>query len=268
LTLLLLAERNWRNWKAALRFGGIALLTLVVGLFPFALADWSDLVYSLVTFHGRLPIGGGSIWDLTLGTPLVSLGRHYDSEFVLGASVILSFVLLIRCPRLRLGSPDVFALLAVSGLCFPLFLKTLWPYYYLDAYMFLGVWWLAMAREIPGWSQRIVWLAGVCLPASAVLAGQLAEYGLDSNEQVWTESWSLVMALVTVGMIALILAILWYQGRTRTRSLRREEVPAWPSRMLIQYAGGGSREHLPVTSDWDSHSRSDTARSNASREER
>jgi len=263
LTVLLLAERNWKNWKEALRFGGTALLTLALGLLPFALADRRDLVYSLLTFHGLLPVGGGSVWGLTLGTPLASLGNQYDSEFVLGASVILS-VLLIWRPRMRLGSPDVYALLAVSGLCFPLFLKTLWPYYYLDAYMFLAVWWLAMAQEITDWSQRLVWFAGIALPASAVLAGQLAEYGLDTNGEYWTESWTLVMTLVTIGMMSLILALLWYQGRPRPQSARSEAMPAWPSQMLVQYSGGGSsREHLPVTSDQDSQSRSDAARNNA-----
>jgi len=240
LTLLLLAERRWKNWKAALRFSGVALLTLALGLLPFALADQSDLIYSLVTFHGDLPIGGGSLWELTLGTPLASLGTHFDSEFVLGASVILSFVLLVSRPRMRLGSPEVYALLAVSGLCFPLFLKTLWPYYYLDAYMFLAVWWLAMAREFSDWSERIIWLAGLILPASAVLAGQLAEYGLDTSDQIWTESWSLAMTLVTVGMMALILSLLWYQRRPHPRSLRQEELPARTPQMLVQYSGGRS----------------------------
>jgi hypothetical protein len=246
LTLLLLAERNWKNWKAALRFSGIAVLTLALGLLPFALADRNDLVYSLLTFHGLLPIGGGSVWGLTLGTPLASVGLHYDSEFVLGASVILSFALLMLRPRIRLGSPDVYALLAVSGLCFPLFLKTLWPYYYLDAYMFLAVWWLAMAQEITGWSQRLVWLAGVCLPASAVLAGQLAEYALDTNGESWTESWTLIMTLVTVGVMALILSILWYQGHPRLRSLGREQMPAWSPQILVQYSGGGSSREIPA----------------------
>src|SRR5262249_53281310 len=89
LALLVLAERNWKNWKEALRFGGVALLTLGLGLLPFALADPRDLIYSLLTFHGLLPVGGGSVWGLTLGTPLASLGYQHDSEFVLGASVIL-----------------------------------------------------------------------------------------------------------------------------------------------------------------------------------
>src|SRR5215469_4066650 len=65
LTLLLMAERNW--W-AALRFSGCALLTLAVGLLPFALADRGDLIYSLVTFHGLLPSGGGAVWGLLENT--------------------------------------------------------------------------------------------------------------------------------------------------------------------------------------------------------
>jgi hypothetical protein len=93
LTLLLMAERKW---CAALRFGGCALLTLAIGLFPFALADRGDLIYSLVTFHGLLPIGGGAVWGVFENTSLSSIGDHYDSFFVVGSCLLLSLVLLLR----------------------------------------------------------------------------------------------------------------------------------------------------------------------------
>jgi hypothetical protein len=225
LTLLLLFSRNW--WGAA-RFAGIAVATLALGLLPFALADRRDLVYSLFTFHGHLPIGGGSIWGLTLGTPLATLGYHFDTVFVVGSSVILSVALLVWRRNIRLGSADVYALLAVSGLCFPLFLKTLWPYYYLDAYMLLALWWLARAGGPKSLGARILWLCGAILPCSAVLAGQLAEFGLTSNGEIWTEGWSLTMTVVTLAMVALVLGILWYKGLpSRKREERPLPEPAW-----------------------------------------
>ena len=225
LTLLLLFSRNW--W-GAVRFAGIALATLALGLLPFALADRRDLVYSLFTFHGELPVGGGSIWGLTPGTPFASLGYHYDSVFVVGSSLVLSLALLVWRRNIRLGSADVFALLAISGLCFPLFLKTLWPYYYLDAYMLLALWWLSLAGGPKSLGTRILWLCGAILPSSAVLAGQLSEYGLTSSGGFWTEGWSLTMTVVTVAMMALVLGILWFKGLpSRRREERQLPEPAW-----------------------------------------
>jgi hypothetical protein len=225
LTLLLLFFRDWRG---AVRFTGVAVGTLALGLLPFALADRSDLVYSLLTFHGQLPVGGGSVWGLTLGTPLETVAYRYDSFFVLGSSLILSVALLVWRRNLRLGSADMYALLAISGLCFPLFLKTLWPYYYLDAYMLLALWWLAQAAGLKSWGARIVWFCGAILPLSAVFAGQLAEYGLTSNGNSWSQGWSLTMTVVTLAMMVLILGILWFKGPPRwRRGERHQPEPAW-----------------------------------------
>jgi hypothetical protein len=210
LILLLIAERNW--W-AALRFGGCALLTLAIGLLPFVLADRGDLIYSLVTFHGLLPIGGGAVWGVLENTSLSSIGDHYDSFFVIGVCLLLSLALLFRYRTLRLGSGDVYGLLALCGLCFPLLLKTLWPYYYLDAYMFLALWWLSSARPLPTLQAGIRWFIGAGLPLSAVLAGQLAEYGLTSSGGSWTTGWSITMTGMTLGMMALIIAILEFRAR-------------------------------------------------------
>jgi hypothetical protein len=209
LTLLLMADRNW--W-AALRFAGCALLTLAIGLLPFALADRGDLIYSLVTFHGLLPIGGGAVWGLFENTSLASIGDHYDSFCVIGVCLLLSTALLFRYRTLRLGSGDIYGLLALCSLCFPLLLKTLWPYYYLDAYMFLALWWLSSARPLLRLRARIRWFMGAGLPLSAVLAGQLAEYGLTSSGGGWTTGWSITMTGVTLGIMALIIGILEYRA--------------------------------------------------------
>lgn len=223
LTALLLADRKWRE---ALRFAGAALVTLALGLLPFVLADRSDLTYSLLTFHGLLPIGGGSIWAVLGATPLGNLGYHYDSLFVVGASLVLSPLLLWRFRRLRLGSGDVYALLAVSGLCFPLLLKTLWPYYYLDTYMLLALWWLSSARPLPNARARLRWLLGAILPLSTVLLGELADYALTSNSGSWTKGWSLAMTLLTFSLLLATTGILWYRSRYRTEpGLRVETAP-------------------------------------------
>jgi hypothetical protein len=61
-----------------------------------------------------------------------------------------------------------------------------------------------------------------------VLAGQLAEFGLTSNGEIWTEGWSLTMTVVTLAMVALVLGILWYRGLpSRKREERPFPEPAW-----------------------------------------
>jgi hypothetical protein len=228
LTLLLL---RGRDWSGALRFVGCAALTLGLGLLPFALADRADLIYSLVSFHAGLPVGGGSLWGALGDSPLVAIGDHYDSEIVLGAALLFTLLVLAFRRDLRLGKEPlepgagaIYALLAIAGLCFPLFLKTLWPYYYLDTYMLLALWWLSMARNLNSWGARIRWCAGAVLPLSAVFAGQLAETGLTAEgTNSWTQQWSLIMTIVTASMIAVILLLLWYGSHSSTRRMRGGE---------------------------------------------
>ena len=127
------------------------------------------------------------------------------------ASVTVDSVIGVR--KISLGSSYMYGLLSLCSLCFPLLLKTLWPYYYLDAYMLLAGWWLASARPLPNWGARIRWFMEAALPLSAVLAGQLSEYGLTSNVDGWTTGWSITMTGVTLAMMGIILVLLEYRSR-------------------------------------------------------
>jgi hypothetical protein len=60
------------------------------------------------------------------------------------------------------------------------------------------------------------------------VAGQLSEYGLTSNGEIWARGWSLTMTAVTVAMMALVLGILWFKGfPRRSREERELPEPAW-----------------------------------------
>ena len=63
---LLLATRRWR---AAALVGGLAVAVVAVGLAPFVVVDRRDIVYAFVTWHGREPIGGNSLWSIFKRTP-------------------------------------------------------------------------------------------------------------------------------------------------------------------------------------------------------
>lgn len=170
LLIVLLARRRWHalGW-----LGGGAGASIALGLLPFYLGDRADLIYSLVTFHGELLVWGGSIMQAFVNTPYGALAQHDDTLFVLGGAVAVSVALALARRDLRPGVRDVYALLALAGLCFPLFLKTVWPYYFLDAYILLAVWWLGSPHALDtlrGW-------LGALLPAYFVGCAFLTEFG-------------------------------------------------------------------------------------------
>lgn len=205
LTLLLRGERG-----AAVRMSAVAAGTVALGLLPFWLADSRNLTYSLLTFRGVLPIGGGSLWLLASGTPLESFARHDDGLVVMAAAAILTLLTLLLRRDLSVRSRDVYAVLAVAGLCFPLLLKTLWPYYYLDISIFLTLWWLAAVPSMRTWNARLRWLAGGAAPLAAIGIAELSELVYSSFlNQIWTLPWSLAIGLATFALLAAVCAALW-----------------------------------------------------------
>jgi hypothetical protein len=216
--MVLLLARD-RRWKDSLRFGSTAVGTLALGLLPFWLADRSDLVYSLVSFRQRLPVAGGTFWRLTYGTPLLAVGQRWDSVAVLAAATLICVVVLALRPKLDTGSRDLYGLLAVCALCFPLGIKTLWPYYFLDAYTLLAIWWLAHPRPAAG-SARLWWWLGLLGLAATVGIAQLAEATVTRFDNgIWDVSSSLA---VSIPVLALTLAV----GLWLCIGVRHERLPA------------------------------------------
>ena len=212
-----------RDWRALWRFGAALVGTMAAVLLPFAIADGRDLLYSLVTFHGRLPVGGGSFWGLTLGTPLEAFARQYDSATVLVVAALLSVIVVLWRRDLTLASPALYLLLALSSLCFPLLLKTLWPYYFLEPFTFLAIGWFAAA---PSLGDRLrVWLRwglALLLPAMTVGFAAMREVGI-TMDQTRGESRSLTLALTI--MLALTMATILWLLLARFPSRRKSTAP-------------------------------------------
>ncbi|HEX9057762.1 MAG TPA: hypothetical protein VF818_09540 [Ktedonobacterales bacterium] len=194
--LVLLFAR--RRWKPGFWLGGSAAATVGAGLLPFYLASPSDLLFSLVTFRGALPVGGGSIWGLTVGTAYESVAQRFDSVFVLGSALVISVVIVVVRRDLTPDSRNVYALLALSGIMFPLFIKTLWPYYFLDLYVLLAVWWLG---QVATWYSARRWLEAL-LPAFFVGCALIAEYGVSlSSYAVEKTQENLAMTVLLMGFV-------------------------------------------------------------------
>lgn len=212
LALLLLRRRRWQECALLL---GVAGFVAALGFLPFWLADRADVLYSLVTFRASLPVGGGSFWELFQGTPLYSFGLMHDSLVAVALVLVVSAATLALRPDMDVSSREVYALLALCGLCFPLAIKTVWPYYFLDTYVLLGVWWLSglgRAQRAGTSAAWLRWWLGAALPLASIGVALLGEYGASSaGYGIWSP---LATALMTAATFALALAAaLWMWRR-------------------------------------------------------
>ena len=211
LGLLLLARGRGR---AVAWFAGGAAFTVALGLLPFALADPKDTIYSLVTHRGSLPVGGGSIWQLVLGTPYQSVAQRADVLFVLGLAVLLSLVVILGRKDLEPSSPDIYGLLALVALALPLMAKSVWPYYFLDAYVLGAVWWLGQAGPLLS-RRRFV---GAAVPLVATIGSLLTEYEFGTSAGRIRLSEGVAMGLVLAALTTALAVRLRRRGPARERS--------------------------------------------------
>jgi len=174
LAVLLLVRGRWRGLIA---LGGSAAVTIALGLSPFLFADPTDTIYSLITHRAMRPVGGGSLWQLLVGTPYLWIPQRIDIVFVLGLAALLSLIVIIARRDLQPSSRDLYGLLALTALTLPLLAKSVWPYYFLDAYVFGAVWWLGQAEPL-ALRRRLV---AVAIPLVAFLGTLLTEYEMPSS---------------------------------------------------------------------------------------
>ena len=206
LALLLLARGRWR---VTALLAGSAALTAALGLLPFVLADPKDTIYSLLTHRGSLPVSGGSVWQLLVGTPYEWVPQHGDIFFVLGLAVLVSLLVIRARPELETSSRDIYGLLALTALILPLLAKSVWPYYFLDAYVFGVVWWLGQVDPL-ALGRRLM---GAMVPLIATIGTLLTEYEMGTTDARIRLTEGVAMGLVLTLLIAALAA------RLRQRSL-------------------------------------------------
>jgi hypothetical protein len=207
IALILAARQRIRD---ALWLALGAMNALLAGLLPFLIADTRDTLFSLVAFRSALPVGGGNVWSLSDAPAFLSAGQRYDALLALAAAALLTVAILALRRDLTIASPDLFGLLTLTTLCFALFIKTLWPYYYLEAALFATVW--AIARSIEPlrahgrqWLMRFGEISLAWLPRLGVMVCALvAEYGLEANSyEGWLRPWGLILALLNLIAVTL-----------------------------------------------------------------
>jgi hypothetical protein len=195
LGLLLLARGRWR---ALIALVAGAAVTVAFGLLPFLVADPTDTIYSLLTHRALMPVGGGSLWQVLVGTPFLWIPQRADVVFVIGLAALLSLLVIAGRPDLEPSSPDIYGLLALTALTLPLLAKSVWPYYFLDAYVFGSVWWLGQAEPL-ALRRRVV---AVTIPSIAVLGTLLTEYEMPASAAHMRLLEGVVMGVILAALTA------------------------------------------------------------------
>jgi hypothetical protein len=140
-----------RRAKPAITMIVAAVITVAAGLAPFLIADGPAVGHSLVTYRGGLPIAGGSFWLLARQTPWEGVAQHGDVYLAIAVAVALTAVTVRRRPSTVTTATGLLGLLTVVACCFPLFAKTVYPYYLLEPYVFGAAWWLARPGSALNW---------------------------------------------------------------------------------------------------------------------
>lgn len=202
---LLLVPLSARRIKPAAALFVATAATAAIGLAPFLAADGSHTIYSLLTYRGQLPIGGGSLWLVAYNTGWAGLVERADGYLVLVIVAALCGATL----RLRRSAASTITglagLLTVATACFAMFAKTVLPYYLFEPYVFGAVWWLARPERVLTWRVAVPLL----LTGDAFLAKAGAMLPLNGAGMAEGVASSATLGLV----IALVMADIW--GGTR-----------------------------------------------------
>lgn len=207
--LVLLVRRRWASLTWTL---GCAALVVALGLLPFLLADPVNTIYSLVTHRGDVPVAAGSFWQLVVGTPYEWLPQHLDVLFVLGIAGLVSLVVLLLRRDLEPWSPDLYGLLALTAVALPLLAKNVWPYYFLDAYVFGTIWWLGQPGRL-AFGRRLLWAA---IPLIAMLGTLATEYEMGDPTGRVRLAEGVGMGVVLAVLLAALAVRLGSRGRPAT----------------------------------------------------
>jgi hypothetical protein len=175
LGVLLLAGGEWRG---LLKLAGTSALVAGVIMAPFFIFDRADTTYTFLSWHGMAPIGGNSIWSIfAYGGPggirhtLDTLARRLDMPLVIVFVAVVAFVAARRW-HISAYSREAWAVMGVAALAVPLLIKMIWPYYYLEPFIFLLVWEFTSMHD----RRAGVWRWPILTLGYLVVAATLSQY--------------------------------------------------------------------------------------------
>ena len=217
-----------RGWRSVLVFFAAAGGAAVAILLPFLLADPANVIHSLFTYRGSLPVGAGSVWSLVRGGPLEPVVQHWDIAAV--AAVVVATNLLLAGRRGLDDEARLFAAMTATAIAFAMFAKTVWPYYLFEVFVFGTIWAAGTWRMAYG----IIRL--VLPPLALTIFVLIAEIGSATNlplSLVRTEGAAMFV------MLGITLAwTLWFATREPAAGAGMAPVAVW----LKQHGPEAARE--------------------------
>ena len=216
LGLLLLLTRAWRTLAA---FGGVSALVAALGLAPFFLFDRADAMYTFVSWRSGAQIGSDSIWALFAytGSPdgtlnhvrylLDAVAKRLDMYSVILVVVVVTW-LAVRRLRLTALDEDAWALVALGALATPMLSKQVWPYYYLEPFIFIVIWEFSTMRD----RRSGLWRWPALSVAFLLVAGTLSQY---IQLQSVGRLDAIILGITQTGAMALFGWAIWARMRAR-----------------------------------------------------
>ena len=204
-----------RERRGLLRFGGVAVFVALVGFAPFFVIDRVNATYSLLSWRGTSDIGGNSIWALVkydgaqAASPLRYMVDHVARRLDMYTAILFVVVVALLAVR-RLGlsaySREAWAVLAIATLAVPMLSKNIWPYYYLEPFVFLLIWEFASMHDRRAGVWRWPILTFGFLSVSATLSQFIGLRSVGAGDRI------VVGVLEFCAMLAFALAV-WYRAR-------------------------------------------------------
>lgn len=194
-----------RGRRTVLTFFTAAVGAAFAILLPFLLADTSDVIHSLFTYRGNLPVGAGSVWSLVRGGPIEPIVQHWDTVAIV--ALVVATNLLLSGRRGLVDEARLFAAMTATAASFALLAKTVWPYYMFEMFVFGSIWTVGTWRQAYGVVRLVV------LPLGLSIFVLIAEIGSAQNlplSEVRTEGAAMF------ALLGLTLAwTLWFATRDR-----------------------------------------------------
>ncbi len=195
---LMLAPLATRRIRPPATIALAAGATIGAGIIPFVLSDASAATHSLITYRGGLPIGGGSFLVIARGAPWAGLVRGGDVYIAAALAVALTGLTLRRKPGLATTHAGLAGLITVASCCFPLFAKTVFPYYLLEPYVFATLWWLARPGSARTW--RAVVPALLTIDVFVVKGASIAPFS----------AWGVIAGITSSALVAIAVALVTF----------------------------------------------------------
>ncbi|HEX9036718.1 MAG TPA: glycosyltransferase 87 family protein [Ktedonobacterales bacterium] len=202
-----------KAWRALAGFGGVSATVAALGLAPFFLFDRADAMYTFVSWRSSAQIGSDSIWALFAytGSPvgtlnhlrylLDGLAKRLDMYTVI-LVVAVAVWLAARRWRLTALDEDVWALVALAALATPMLSKQVWPYYYLEPFVFIVIWEFATMRDrVSG-----LWRWPILSVGFLLVAGTFSQY---IQLQSVGRGDAIILGVTQTGAMALVGWAIW-----------------------------------------------------------